>query len=136
MGHVGKEDSAARGGALETGAGRDGAQGRLWIRRGSPDCVHYWVGAGERSGGRERFECRRCGAVMAEPLALSPVRGRHGSLPPGFVSCSVCGTSSHWTRTVRNPGEGRGRVCLECLQKIGTDTIFSLDWLSRSEITL
>lgn len=91
-------------------------QKREWISRGNPDCVHYWIGTGVRSGGAERFACRYCGAVMAEPLNLTPVRRVAAPVLPGFSGCDVCGSNFHWSRTVRNPITGWGRICLTCLE--------------------
>ena len=89
-------------------------QEREWISRGRAECAHYWVGTGERSGGRERFVCRWCGAEMREPLELSPARREDAVVPPGHAECDVCGGVVHWSRTVKN-AYGNGRTCLDCL---------------------
>jgi hypothetical protein len=94
------------------------SQERVWIRRGDPDCVHYWVGTGARAEGRERFECGRCGAAMSEPLELAPAERPEKAARRGFVSCDACGEMFHWARTVRNPVTGYGRICLGCLASI------------------
>ncbi len=92
-------------------------EGRNWILRGEEDCVHYWIGTGERKDGREKFVCCRCGAAMTEPLALEPVREALKPVPRGCSVCGVCGGIFHWTRTFRNPLEGSSRICLDCLSE-------------------
>ena len=89
-------------------------QKREWLDRGREDCAHYWVGTGERSGGREKFVCRWCGAAMTEPLELSPARKVATHIPPGCAECEMCGEVVHWSQSVKN-SYGDGRVCLDCL---------------------
>ncbi|MFA6451104.1 MAG: hypothetical protein WCX65_16630 [bacterium] len=92
-------------------------QKREWLGRGREGCAHYWIGTGERSGGREKFVCRWCGAAMTEPLELSPARGEAARIPPGHAECETCGGVVHWSRTVRSDRTG-GRVCLDCLGEL------------------
>ena len=89
-------------------------QEREWLVRGREECAHYWVGTGERNGGREKFVCRWCGAAMTEPLELTPSRRIEKDIPPGCAECESCGEIVHWSRTIKN-SYGDGRVCLDCL---------------------
>ncbi len=89
---------------------------REWISAGRPECVHYWVGTGDRREGAERFVCRWCGARMAEPLELAPVRRDPAPPPPpGCIACAACGSHVHWSHSANNPLEPGSRVCLVCL---------------------
>jgi len=92
---------------------------REWLVRGDPECIHYWAGTGERAGGRERFECRRCGAQMSEPLTLEPAVPAQ-SAPPrrGFAACALCGAHVHWSRTARLESARGERVCIKCIEKM------------------
>jgi hypothetical protein len=98
-------------------AGLAAEQKREWLNRGCEECLHYWVGTGERADGREKFVCRWCGAAMTEPLELSPCRKVETRIPPGCVLCESCGEVAHWSQSVKN-SNGDGRVCLECLAKL------------------
>jgi hypothetical protein len=90
---------------------------RVWLKPGAADCVHYWIGTGERRDGRERFVCRWCGAEVADPVEPAPAPPEN---PPtitarrGQVICRACGEAVHHTRTADVPSAG-GRVCIRCL---------------------
>ncbi len=90
---------------------------RINIRPGRGGCAHYWIGTGERNGGRETFRCRYCGAVMSEPLRLRPLRvAAKPRARRGFSVCSLCGSHVHWTSTVRSPEDPSVKICLDCLR--------------------
>ena len=85
---------------------------RVWIKRGDPDCVHYWDPVAKNW--KAYSTCRKCGAQMHEPN-FPMTRPRGSQL--GRTSCYYCPKSFPKQGMRRIKIKGRYRyVCDSCIK--------------------